>query len=143
MLDFSHNAAIVPVSGDDKLVFTHSMSVGAYVAASLDQEVWEEASFIIGDRLSFNEVIKMAEKVKGEKFNVQYVNLEDIRARKIPELEWNRERHEILPKVVVDSIFGIVGEAVVGGFLDIGKGKEENDMFNVRLMSVEDFFQLG
>jgi hypothetical protein len=45
-----------------------------------------------------------------------------------------------LPKVVVDAIFGIWGEAVIGGWLDFGGDEGERSGLTVEMMGVKKFF---
>lgn len=140
ILDLEHNAAIIPGDGDNKVVFTHTKDVGAYVAAALELEAWNEASFIVGEKLSLNDIVGIAEEVKGRRLRVERVSVEDLKARKIPELEYNKQRYETLPKVMVDAIFGIWGEAVLGGWLDFGADQERSGL-NVEMMGVKEFFR--
>jgi hypothetical protein len=58
--------AKVPGTGDQNVVFTSEADVGAFVAASLDLKMWPENSRMVGDMKPYNEVIKLAENVKGE-----------------------------------------------------------------------------
>jgi hypothetical protein len=65
LLDMEHNRAAVPGDGNIPIVLSHSTTIAAFVAASLDLESWPEASFIIGQRLTPNELVSIAESVKG------------------------------------------------------------------------------
>ena len=66
IVDLENNKAAIPGEGNTKLVFTHTSTIAAFVAASLDLETWPEETFIEGDRKTINEVVAIAEKVKGE-----------------------------------------------------------------------------
>lgn len=64
-LDIPNNAAAIPGSGNTPSAFTHTKDVGKFVAASLDLEKWEPDTFIIGDKVTWNEFLQHAEAAKG------------------------------------------------------------------------------
>lgn len=65
-IDMRNNVAALPASGDVPVVFTHSFDVAKFVAAALDLAAWEQTSWIVGDRISWNELAKQAQEVKGK-----------------------------------------------------------------------------
>lgn len=65
VIDIAHNAAAIPGSGNVPVIFTHTTDVAKYVAASLDLDTWDPEFFIIGDRLTWNEFLQLAEDAKG------------------------------------------------------------------------------
>ena len=66
LMDILENMAAIPGDGTTPLTFTHTSDVGKFVAASVDLEKWDRVSFIIGDKMTVNEAVKLAEKAKGE-----------------------------------------------------------------------------
>jgi hypothetical protein len=64
-VDMAANAAAIPGSGDTPVVFTHTFDVAKYVAALVGQPDWPEQSIIIGDKRTWNEVVAIAEDIKG------------------------------------------------------------------------------
>jgi nucleoside-diphosphate-sugar epimerase len=66
LLDIPGNAAAIPGDGDKPVTFTHTSDVGKFVAASMDLEKWDHVSFIIGDKMTLNEAVKLAEEAKGK-----------------------------------------------------------------------------
>lgn len=64
-VDIKHRAAAIPGSGDVPVTFTYSRDVAKFVAALLNLEKWEEATYIIGDKVTFNEMVKIAEEATG------------------------------------------------------------------------------
>ncbi len=65
VIDVEHKVAAIPGTGDETITFTHTFDVAKYVAASLDMETWPERSIIIGDKMSWNQFLKLAEKIRG------------------------------------------------------------------------------
>jgi nucleoside-diphosphate-sugar epimerase len=64
-VDMAANAAAIPGSGDTPVAFTHTFDVAKFVAALVGQPDWPERSVIIGDKRTWNEVVAIAEDVKG------------------------------------------------------------------------------
>lgn len=60
-VDISHRTAAIPGSGDVPVAFTYSRDVAQYVSAFLDLDKWEQSTFIIGDKVTFHELVKIAE----------------------------------------------------------------------------------
>lgn len=65
VIDIQAKKAGIPGSGAVPVVFTYSADVARFTAASLTLEKWEKDSYIIGDKLSWNEFLKLAEEVRG------------------------------------------------------------------------------
>lgn len=61
----ANNAATIPGSGDTPVVFTHTFDVAQFVAALVGQANWPERSIIVGDKKSWNDVVAIAEEIKG------------------------------------------------------------------------------
>jgi hypothetical protein len=65
IIDMECNMAVIPGSGNMPIAFTHSLDVGKYVNASLDLKKWDASYWIIGDKATWNEFVKLAETMKG------------------------------------------------------------------------------
>lgn len=70
-LDIPNNAAAVPGSGNTPAVFTHTVDVAKFVVASLDLPKWEPQTFVFGDRVTWNEFVRLAEEAKGKRFLIK------------------------------------------------------------------------
>lgn len=64
--DVENCTARVPGDGSAYVVLTRGEDVGKFVGASLDLEKWPEVSRMRGDRRTLNEVVKLAETVRGK-----------------------------------------------------------------------------
>lgn len=67
VVDIEHNKAAVAGIGDTPITFTHTLDIAKYVAASLDLSVWDRESYVIGENVTWNEFVQIAEEVKGIK----------------------------------------------------------------------------
>jgi hypothetical protein len=70
ILDIAHDAAGIPGSGDTLVSFTHLADVAKLVAASLDLDQWDEKFYVVGDTVTWNEFLKLAEEAKGKYFHI-------------------------------------------------------------------------
>lgn len=78
VVEFNTAKATIPGDGSDLLVFSRLQDIARFTVAALDLDKWEKDSVIVGDKLSYNDVILLAEEQMGKKFHVTYVSLERI-----------------------------------------------------------------
>jgi hypothetical protein len=64
-VDFHHRRAAIPGDGTAPVAFLHSNDLAKYIAAMLEQENWPEFSAFAGDRMSWGELLALAEEVTG------------------------------------------------------------------------------
>ncbi|KAM5346236.1 hypothetical protein ACJ41O_009241 [Fusarium nematophilum] len=77
-VDFAHNFAALPGDGNATIVVTHSQDVGRAVARLLSLPRWEPRYCVIGNRLKMNQIVQMAEEIKGQKFQVHYDSADSL-----------------------------------------------------------------
>lgn len=65
-VDMEHSKAAIPGKGDTPVTFTHTFDVAKYVTASLDLPKWDKESYVIGESVTWNEFVRIAEEVKGK-----------------------------------------------------------------------------
>ena len=64
-IDIAAKRAAIPGSGDDKVVFTYTKDVAKYVRKMVEStEKWPTVSHIVGDKVTFNEILETAERVR-------------------------------------------------------------------------------
>lgn len=67
LVDIANKAAAVPGSGEDKVVFTYSFDVARFVDALVNtDEKWPKQSVIIGEKITANEIVAIAEAARGK-----------------------------------------------------------------------------
>ena len=71
VLDILNDQAVILESGDVPVVFTHTRDVAKFVAASLDLEKWETETFVMGDKVTFNGLLSLAQDAKGKTIHTQ------------------------------------------------------------------------
>jgi nucleoside-diphosphate-sugar epimerase len=66
-VDVAHAAASIPGTGDDLVSFSYSRDVARFVEAVVGMKRWErEEMSCYSDVCSLNEVVRLAEEVRGE-----------------------------------------------------------------------------
>ena len=66
VLDATNNAAAIPGDGNTPVTFTYTGDVAKYVVAAVDLPKWDEFSNVIGDKVTWNEFVRLAEEAKGK-----------------------------------------------------------------------------
>ena len=86
-VDFNKGQAKFVGTGDEPLCVTSAEDVGRFVAAALDFDKWEERSTMIGSRTTWNELVRLGEKVRGRKFHVQRTTVDEAKTNLNPHPE--------------------------------------------------------
>ncbi|KAF5609115.1 SDR family [Fusarium subglutinans] len=80
IIDPENNAAVIPGDGNTPIVLTHSTDAAKYTVSLLDVPNWKSRYAVITNRMTLNEAVKLAEEVKGVKFDVQYFSVEQMKS---------------------------------------------------------------
>lgn len=128
-LDIANNAAAIPGTGDTPIVFTHTFDVAKFVTALLGQKEWTEQSIIVGDKVTWNQALTLAEKAKGTKFTVTYDDLAKLNTFQVTELPAHVPVYPFLPKEQLQYILAVFGSWTATGVFDFGKEKTLNTVF--------------
>lgn len=129
VLDIPNNTAAIPGSGEVPVVFTHTTDIAKYVAALLDSPKWEKESYIIGDKVTWNEFLRMVEAAKGVKFTVTHDSVEKMKTGHITELPSHPHMYPSFPKENLQGLFSAFGLLFELGFLDLQSAHTLNDEF--------------
>ncbi|KAH7042736.1 hypothetical protein B0J12DRAFT_720569 [Macrophomina phaseolina] len=112
-VDLENKVAAIPGSGNEPVVFTHSYDVARFVVAALDLPKWERHSFVVGDKLTWNDFLTIVEEVRGCKFEVVHDTVEQLRNRQptflpaIKFLESHEETRTMLSAIGIWSSQGV------------------------------------
>jgi uncharacterized protein YbjT (DUF2867 family) len=129
VLDIANNFAAIPGSGDVPVVLTHTFDIARFVAALVAQPKWEKESYIVGDRVTWNEFVRLAEEAKGTKFTVVHDSLEKLRAGQITELPSHPSLYPFFPKPMLQGFFAAFGIGSEEGEFDLRPAHSLNDDF--------------
>ncbi|OCK78685.1 NAD(P)-binding protein [Lepidopterella palustris CBS 459.81] len=143
-VDMAHNAAAIPGSGYDPIVFTHTFDVAKFIVASVGREKWPERSVIIGEKMTWNEFVNVAEEVKGTKFTVTYDPLETLAAGTATELPAHRLVYAVFPKEQLMRIQSLFGLWVIQRSFDLPEDQAVNKVFpDIKPRTVKDVLREG
>ncbi|KAJ6017929.1 hypothetical protein N7451_001308 [Penicillium sp. IBT 35674x] len=77
-INIAKREAAIPGDGNDVICMTYTYDMANYVVKALDLDEWPEFSVIVGDELTYNQILSMAEEITGAKFKVTYDSIEQI-----------------------------------------------------------------
>ncbi|KAF4459500.1 Isoflavone reductase like P3 [Fusarium albosuccineum] len=136
-IDIPHNIANLPGSGDVPIVFTYSFDVARFVAGLLTLGNWNKDSFVIGDKTTWNNFVKLAEEIKGTKFRVAHDSVELLRQGKITELPSHPSLYPFFPKEALQGMAASLGLVLERGSANFSEEEAIDALFpEIKTMSV-------
>ncbi|KAG7291222.1 hypothetical protein NEMBOFW57_001234 [Staphylotrichum longicolle] len=129
VLDIANNFAAIPGSGDVPIVFTHTFDIARFIPRLVEQPKWEKQSYIIGDRVTWNEFLRIAEEAKGTKFTVVHDSVEKLQSGQITELPSHPSLYSMFPKQMLQGFFAGFGIMFEQGEFDLRPTHSLNDDF--------------
>lgn len=93
-IDMDGNAAAIPGDGNYPMYFTHTTDIAKYTNALLGLDNWEKKYYLVGNEMTWNEVVAIAEEAKGVKFNVAYDSVEKLKTGVMTELPGHKATYE-------------------------------------------------
>ncbi len=75
-IDMANGKAVIPGSGNDKFTVTYSKDLARFIVRLLDEkEKWPERGYLAGSDISFNELLIIAENIRGKPLHLLPENL--------------------------------------------------------------------
>jgi hypothetical protein len=65
-IDIAGGIAAIPGDGNDVICMTYTYDLANYMVKMLELEEWPEFSVFVGDQVTYNEILAMAEGVRGK-----------------------------------------------------------------------------
>ncbi|KOC08145.1 nmrA-like family protein [Aspergillus flavus AF70] len=78
-IDISSCQAAIPGDGNDVICMTYTYDMAAFIVRLLDEEDWPEFSVIVGSQTTYNQLLQLAEELRGKKFQVVYDSVDKIK----------------------------------------------------------------
>ncbi|KAL2670371.1 hypothetical protein Neosp_014838 [[Neocosmospora] mangrovei] len=131
-VDIPNNFAALPGDGSAAIVVTHSRDVGRAVARLLGLTRWESRYCVIGNRLTMNEIVQMAEEIKGEKFQVHYDSEDRLREGHItltPRLREYADKQDERARKELTKSWATTSLRLLEGHLDYDYEQSLNKIF--------------
>lgn len=67
-INIAKREAAIPGDGNDVICMTYTLDMANYVVKALDLDEWPEFSVIVGDEVTYNQILSMAEEITGKLF---------------------------------------------------------------------------
>lgn len=64
-IDMASGTATIPGDGNDVICMTYTYDMAKYLVKALGLEEWPEFSVIVGDEITYNQLLDMAENIRG------------------------------------------------------------------------------
>lgn len=168
VVDMNSKKAAIPGTGNEPIALTYSYDVAKFVSAYLDAPKWEEATYVYGEKTTWNAFIKVTEEVtgmerhisncirlgrvcsltsfmSGTQFEVSYDPVEKLARGEVTELPSHAEEmaNSPFPAPIARQLLALLGSWVVGGQFDIPVDKALNKIFpDIKPMGVRELLSV-
>ncbi|KAL0944654.1 NmrA-like family protein [Colletotrichum truncatum] len=136
-IDVPSRRAAIPGTGNETLSLTYSKDLARFVDRLVDDDVWPEYSIICGADTTLNEIVAAAEEATGEKFDVTYDTVDDLKAGKATAIFSDSESYAGMDPTMMAVVVGL---QVVEGKLALPKEGRLNDKYpDIQPLSINAF----
>ena len=129
VLDMEHNKAAIPGTGDEAIVVTYTGDIAKFLVASLSLETWEKETYVVGERTTFNELLKIAEETKSVSFDVSHDSMENCIAGNVTELPCHAESYDWLGKEQAQTLVKVFSRLFAEARCDLPQLRTINEGF--------------
>ncbi|KAL3432924.1 pyridoxal phosphate-dependent transferase [Aspergillus tetrazonus] len=135
-VDMANCEAAIPGDGNDVIAMTYSYDMARFIARLLKSEKWEEFSVVVGDEITYNQLVKIGERVRGRKFKVLYDSADKVNEGAVtvptqPEgIGYNKEE--------LEEATALMDRLVIGKVFDFPAAIRSKDVEGLGLVKVED-----
>ncbi|KAH6615379.1 hypothetical protein C7974DRAFT_443656 [Boeremia exigua] len=106
--------------------------------------LWDEQSYILGEKVTWSEFVKIAEEVKGKKFKVTHDSLEFLSTGKVTELPCHSAIYPVMPKEDAQGLMSLFGRFFHDGLFNLSPEKTLNQIFpDIKVLTVRDVLERG
>ncbi|KAE8355884.1 NAD(P)-binding protein [Aspergillus coremiiformis] len=141
-IDIPSRTAAIPGSGDVPLVLTYTFDVARFVGALLGQEKWDVESYVIGDRVTWNQLLQIAEEVTETKFNTTYDSVEKLKRGEMTLLPSHLPVRALFQDGQLETVLSAFGLWFNDGAYNLTADRTLNDTFpEIKTRKVRDFLQ--
>ncbi|KAF3386454.1 hypothetical protein F1880_000160 [Penicillium rolfsii] len=138
-IDIASGVAAIPGDGNNVICMTYTYDLANYMVKLLEIEDWPEFSVFVGDEVTYNEILNMAEEIRGKKFQTTYDSIDQINAGSVtvppmPDTSGSPEE--------LKEITALVSQLTVTGVFDLPKESRMSDRFpEVQPIKLEQFLE--
>ncbi|OJJ31616.1 hypothetical protein ASPWEDRAFT_72512 [Aspergillus wentii DTO 134E9] len=82
-INIAKGQAAIPGDGNDVISMTYTYDMAKVLVRALDLEEWPEFSVIVGQDVTYNQLLRWAEEIRGKKFQVVYDSADKINQNQV------------------------------------------------------------
>ncbi|KAH8434182.1 uncharacterized protein LDX57_011820 [Aspergillus melleus] len=139
VIDIANKVATIPGDGNTPVTFTYTYGLARFIVAALDLEKWEEKSRVVGDELTWNQFVALAEESRGSTFNIYYDDVEKLKRFEITGLPGHKALYDHVPKLQFQWFISIFELFTTDGSSHIQRAGSLNDRFPyIKALSVKE-----
>ncbi|KAB8259549.1 hypothetical protein BDV32DRAFT_124350 [Aspergillus pseudonomiae] len=137
-IDIASCQAAIPGDGNDVICMTYTYDMATFIVRLLDEEGWPEFSVIVGSQTTYNELLQLAEELRGKKFQVVYDSADQI-----------KEGNVTIPPMPTDTGYSaeelkettaLVSRLTIAGVFDLPRENRLNARFpDIETTKLKDF----
>jgi nucleoside-diphosphate-sugar epimerase len=142
-IDLAHNMAAIPGDGNIPVTFTYTFDLARFLVAALDLETWPETMKVVGDTVTWNEFVKLAEEAKGAKFAVSYDSIVMLKRFEITELPGHQALYRRYSKRGLQWFLSIFELWTTDGTSEVTREGSLNEVFpEIMTMTVRGILEM-
>jgi nucleoside-diphosphate-sugar epimerase len=134
-IDVENGVAAIPGTGNEKLSMTYTHDIAKFIVRLLEEPDWPEQCAVVGQDVTFNQLLGWAENATGKRFKIAYDSVEKLQKGEVTHLGDATASSEFATQVSV--VFGIM---TVKGLILMPKerGFRLNERFpNLQVLTME------
>ncbi|KAJ4316590.1 hypothetical protein N0V84_007787 [Fusarium piperis] len=139
VIDVANAVAAIPGTGDEPVAFSYSFDVAKIVVRLLEIPEWQETTYIIGDKLSWNQFLELAQEARGTEFKVYHDDLEKLKNGQITELPGHIPAYPFFPKAHLQGLYATLEKLMVLGEFNLPSDKAiNNQLSDIKLLTAKE-----
>ncbi|EKG18542.1 hypothetical protein MPH_04344 [Macrophomina phaseolina MS6] len=142
VVDVANKEAAIPSTGEQPVTFVYSFDLAKFVDAALRLPKWEHDTYVIGDQLTFNQFVRLAEKARGSAFTLHYDDVDKLKRFEITELPGHVESYASFPKEELQRMLSTFALGCANGLFETPYEKSLNKVFpEITPITAEEFLR--
>ncbi|KAI8668084.1 NmrA domain-containing protein [Fusarium keratoplasticum] len=144
-IDIANKRAAIPGTGDDVLSLTYSVDVARFVVRTLESsDKWPETSILSGTDITFNQLLAIAERIRGCKFDTTYDSLEALERNEATLLQVGYGGGGGASEDEAKQMVSLFGRMTISGSFRLPDENRINDKFpGLRPMTAEELLTMA
>ncbi|KAJ5579973.1 uncharacterized protein N7459_005958 [Penicillium hispanicum] len=136
-ISIASRTAAIPGDGNDVICMTYTYDLAAYMVKLLDLNKWPEFSVVVGDEVTYNQLLRMAEDITGKSLihHHDQINAGNVTVPPMPDgTEGSPEE--------LQEITALVSRLTVNGVFDLRREENLNTLFpEVKPITMKEFLE--